>query len=104
MDLAGPKPWPPAQAIQRAMQGDKAMLGLVPLSKADRKLLGKETEEDLGLASEPTLAEVNPALPPVASAERRLTYWKFVAKMKAEGISEPEEIKAHWGIYKAETV
>jgi len=104
MSLAGPEPWPPTAAIARALKGDKAMLGLTPLSKEDRKLLGRETEEDLGFAAAPTLAEENPALPPVQKTrvKRAVTYPKFVKKMKAEGITDPAEIKAHWDIYKAE--
>ena len=111
MDLAGPKPWPPSQAIQRAMQGDKAMLGLAPLSKEDRKLLGVETAQDLGYAEEPAAAEDNPALPPAhprtveqrtVSTIKALTYWAFVKKMKANGVSDPAEIKAHYRVYKEE--
>jgi hypothetical protein len=100
----GPKPWPPSSAIARAMRGDKAMLGLSPLSKEDRKLLGKETDEDLGFASEPTMEEESPMLPPVpkARAKQPMTFWKFAAKMKKEGITQPEEIKGLWAVYKAE--
>ena len=102
MSLAGPKPWPPSSAIQRAMKGDKGLLGLAPLSPADRVLLGKETAEDLGFAEEPVFAESNPALPPTPKTKKPMTYWKFVKHMKAEGVTDVAEIREHWQVYKAE--
>ncbi len=97
----GPKPWPPSQAIARAMKGDKAMLGLAPLSADDRKLLGKETEEDLFGSSEPTVEEEISVLP---SAKKPLTYPQFVQAMKKEGITDPKEVAGHWAVYKTEAV
>lgn len=107
----GPRPWPVSEAIVRALKGDKAMLGLAPLTKADRKLLGKETVEDLGLAAEPAYAEPNPRLPDTPGAFEsdekddveavRLTYPEFVKQMKMQGITEPKEVAGHWHVFKS---
>jgi|SRR3990167_810641 len=102
LDLAGPRPTPPSAAIYAALQGDKGYLGLVALTKEQRKVLGKETMEDLGYATEATLAEPNPALPPTAEVKKPMPYFSFVAEMKKAGVNESKDIKAHWDVYRAE--
>lgn len=47
LSLAGPKPWPSAEALLRARAGHRKLLGLEPLDRATRKLLNMETIDDL---------------------------------------------------------
>lgn len=103
MDITGPKPWPGSEAITRALKGEKGLLGLEPMNTEQRKLLGKETLEDMGFASAPTFAETNPALP-AANPAPRLSYPEFVKSMKTQGITDPKEVAGHWHVYKDEAV
>lgn len=100
MSEAGPKPWPPSQAIVRASKGDKAMLGLATLAKADRELLGLETLEDLGYDAAPSMAEPNPQLPPIPVSEKPMRFFTFVAELKKRGITDAKEVKGLWKAYR----
>lgn len=105
MREVGPKPFPSSQVIQAAINGHKGFLGLAPLTKEDRELLGTPSMEDMGFASEPAFAESNPSLPPVSQApvaDKPMPYFSFVKQMKEAGVTEKDEIKAHWEVYKAE--
>lgn len=96
----GPKPFPSSTVIQAAINGHKGFLGLAPLTKDDRALLGVQNLEDMGYAAEPTVAEPSPAAEP----EPRMSFFAFAAKMKKEGITDKDEIRTFWDVYKAETV
>lgn len=41
LEQAGPKPWPSSKALKKAQAGDKALLGLAPLTEDTRKLLDR---------------------------------------------------------------
>jgi len=107
LDIVGPKPWPASDAIDRAAKGDRQYLGIEPLDRQHREVLGVETLEDLGYAPTAAYAEPNPALPPVSAAPpietraERLTWPQFTKKLKADGVPRAEH-SALWEAYKAE--
>lgn len=98
----GPKPFPASHIIQAAIKGHKGFLGLEPLTKADREALGVENLEDLGFAPEPSVLESNPLAGNVPKAEKPLQFFAFVKRMKDEGVTDADEVKKFWTLYRAD--
>ena len=100
----GPKPFPTSKVIQAALDGHKGFLGLAPLTKADRGLLGVQNLEDMGFADAPAYAETNPKLPNTSTAPalegKPMHYMTFVKQMKENGVTDPKEVKEHYKIYR----
>src|SRR3990167_4659401 len=101
LDVVGPRPWPLATVIAAALKGDKGYLGIEPLSREQRNVLGKETLEDLGFAPQPTVIEQTP-VPTTRTVGKLMPYLSFVAEMRKANVTDPKEIKAHWEVYKSE--
>jgi hypothetical protein len=76
--LAGPKPWPPVEAIDAAKSGDRRLLGFEPLTKVERTLLSALTLEDMKTPTTPTTE----------------TYQEFVSRAMASGMVPPGDLKA----------
>lgn len=75
LHLTGPKPWPSHVVLLKAMSGHKGYLGLAPMTKEDRVLLGRLTIEDLQDVAEPSGTDVTP---------RAASYREFIREeMKA---------------------
>ena len=65
IDLVGPKPWPSSEVLRMAKAGHQELLNLVPMTKVGRKLLGRETLDEL---EEAAFVASTPEIPPTASA------------------------------------
>lgn len=57
LHLTGPKPWPTPEALRLAKAGDRQLLGIKPLDKRSRTLLGLVELEDLEAAPAEALAD-----------------------------------------------
>lgn len=55
LHLTGPKPWPSPAILRQAKAGDRVLLGLAPMDKATRALLGILELEDFEIVDEPTM-------------------------------------------------
>jgi hypothetical protein len=89
LDLTGPKPFPSSDILKRARAGDRSLLGLAPLSVADRIALRIATLEDLKVApvGTPPPAPTSPDTPPD-------TYAAFVTWCFKSGAVQPGDLKA----------
>lgn len=83
---AGPRPWPSAEVLVAASQGDEQYLGLKPLDAAHRAALGLETLED----RQAPFADADPT-----------TWTAFRQKYLAEGLAL-KDIGPLWQARKAE--
>jgi hypothetical protein len=106
--MAGPKPWPPVEALELAMGGHAGLLGTVPTHLADgrpnsdplaveaRKLLGIVYLEDFDTPTPEPLADAPPAGAPIPTT----SYQAFVGDCLKRGktMSEAAEL---WRDHKA---
>lgn len=89
---AGPRPFPPIEALARAAKGDQAMLGLAPLSREDRVLLGMENEADIEEA-------FNEASAPVVNFAE-MSYPQFLKEAMGKGRMTMAQAAVAWKAHK----
>jgi len=109
MSLAGPRPWPSVEVLLKARAGHRKLLGLDPLDRETRKLLGQETLDDLeaGLVAS-AAGTLSPGAVPdtgqdtASTAPPSESYQEFVSRvMKAGEAKTMKEAAALWNAAKA---